>query len=278
MIADVSQGDLVRLMVGRPVDQIYPKRAVEPGAVVLEVTDLSSASEFDGVSLELRAGQIIGFYDLVGAGRSEAMQALFGLTPVTRGLVKMDGRRLIVNSSAGTIKVGLAYVPEDRQSQGAVLSFSIRANLTLASLKAHARFGFLNYAKEMATTRKFGARLAVKAATWEQKLGELSGGNQQKVVIGKWLAAGPRVLILDEPTKGIDIGSKAAVHEFIGELAAGGLAIILVSSELPEIMGIADEIVVMREGRVAKRFARGEATAEMIVSAAIAGDTYAASQ
>ena len=278
MIADVSQGDLVRLMVGRPVDQIYPKRAVEPGAVVLEVTDLSSASEFDGVSLELRAGQIIGFYGLVGAGRSEAMQALFGLTPVTRGLVKMDGRRVIVNSSAGASKVGLAYVPEDRQSQGAVLSFSIRANLTLASLKAHARFGFLNYAKEMATTLKFGARLAVKAATWEQKLGELSGGNQQKVVIGKWLAAGPRVLILDEPTKGIDIGSKAAVHEFIGELAAGRLAIILVSSELPEIMGIADEIVVMREGRVAKRFARGEATAEMIVSAAIAGDTYAASQ
>ena len=278
MTAEVNQADLVRLMVGRPVDQIYPKRLVELGALVLEVTDLSNASEFDGVSLELRAGQIIGFYGLVGAGRSEVMQALFGLAPLTRGLVKMDGRRIAVNSTADAIKVGLAYVPEDRQSQGAVLPFSIRANFTLASLKAHARFGFLNYGKEIATTRKFGGRLAVKAATWEQKLGELSGGNQQKVIIGKWLAAGPRVLILDEPTKGIDIGSKAAVHEFIGELAAEGLAIILVSSELPEIMGMADEIVVMREGRVAKRFARGEGTAEMIVSAAIADEAVVARQ
>ena len=277
-IADVSQANLVRLMVGRPVDQIYPKREVNPGAVVLEVEDIANSSEFDGVSLQLREGQIIGFYGLVGAGRSEAMQALFGLSRLTRGLVKIDGRRIAINSPADAIAVGLAYVPEDRQVQGAVLSFSIRANLTLASLQAHACNGFLDYAKELATARKFGGRLAVKAASWEQKLGELSGGNQQKVVIGKWLAAGPRVLILDEPTKGIDIGSKAAVHEFIGELAGEGLAIILISSELPEIMGMADEIVVMHEGRVARRFARGQGTAEMIVSAAIASDAPAARQ
>jgi rhamnose transport system ATP-binding protein len=148
--------------------------------------------------------------------------------------------------------------------------------MTLASLGAHARHGFISYARELATTRKFGSRLSVKAANWEQALGTLSGGNQQKVVIGKWLASNPRILILDEPTKGIDIGSKAAVHEFMGELAGEGLAILLVSSELPEIMGMADEIIVMHEGRIVKRFARGEATAEMIVAAAMAEENAGA--
>ena len=141
-----------------------------------------------------------------------------------------------------------------------MLPFGIRANMTLASLGAHARNGFISYAKELATTRKFGARLSVKAANWEQALSQLSGGNQQKVVIGKWLATNPRILILDEPTKGIDIGSKAAVHEFMGELASEGLAILLVSSELPEVMGMADTILVMHEGHIVRRFARGEAT------------------
>ncbi|WP_158814410.1 sugar ABC transporter ATP-binding protein [Methylocapsa sp. S129] len=271
-IADVAQADLVRLMVGRSIEQVYPKRDVKPGPVVLEAEDLANASEFDGVSFQLRAGQIIGLYGLVGAGRSEAMQGLFGLSPLTRGRVKIDGREAHIRSPADAIRAGLAYVPEDRQIQGVVLPFGIRANMTLASLKAHARDGFLSLAKELQTTKKFGGRLAVKAANWEQKLGELSGGNQQKVVIGKWLASGPRILILDEPTKGIDIGSKAAVHEFMGELASEGIAIILVSSELPEIMGLADEIMVMHEGRVVQRFARGQASAEMIVSAAIANE------
>jgi rhamnose transport system ATP-binding protein len=269
-IADVREADLVRLMVGRSIGQVYPKREVKPGAIVLEVEDLANASEFDGVSLRLCAGQIIGLYGLVGAGRSEAMQGLFGLTPLTRGAIRIDGRETKIDSPADAIRAGLAYVPEDRQTQGVVLPFGIRANMTLASLKAHARYGFMSLARELQTTRTFGDRLAIKAASWEQKLGELSGGNQQKVVIGKWLASGPRILILDEPTKGVDIGSKAAVHEIMGELASQGMAILLVSSELPEIMGLADEILVMREGRVVRRFARGEASAEMIVSAAIA--------
>ena len=269
-MADVSQADLVRLMVGRAIDSVYPKRDVNPGPVVLEVDDISNATEFDGVSFKLRAGQIVGFYGLVGAGRSEAMQGLFGLSPLTRGSVKIDGKAAEIHSPDDAIRAGLAYVPEDRQGQGAVLPFGMRENMTLASLGAHARHGFISYAKELATTRKFGSRLSVKAANWEQVLGTLSGGNQQKVVIGKWLASNPRILILDEPTKGIDIGSKAAVHEFMGELASEGRAILLVSSELPEIMGMADEIIVMHEGRIVKRFARGEATAEMIVAAAIA--------
>jgi rhamnose transport system ATP-binding protein len=269
-IADVTVPDLVRLMVGRSIEQVYPKRAVKFGAVALEAIDIANATEFDGVSFQLRRGQIIGLYGLIGAGRSEAMQAVFGLSRLTRGSIEIDGREVNIRSPSEAIAAGLAYVPEDRQTQGAVLPFGIRANMTLASLRAHARNGFLSLAKELATTKKFGAKLAVKAANWEQKLGELSGGNQQKVVLGKWLASGPRILILDEPTKGIDIGSKAAVHEFMGELAAEGMAIILISSELPEIMGLADEILVMHEGRVVQRFARGQASAEMIVSAAIA--------
>jgi rhamnose transport system ATP-binding protein len=270
MMAEVKEADLVRLMVGRSIDQVFPKRTPKLGPVVLELDDLSNASEFDGVSLSLRAGQIIGLYGLIGAGRTETMQALFGLSAPTRGAIKIDGRPTVIPSPAEAIKVGIAYVPEDRQIQGAVLSFGVRVNMTLASLRAHARHGFLSTAKELATTRSFGARLSVKAASWEQTVGDLSGGNQQKIVIGKWLASAPRILILDEPTKGIDIGSKAAVHEIMGELADAGMAILLVSSELPEIMGMADEILVMHEGRVVKRFERGAASAEDIVSAAIA--------
>jgi len=270
LMGEVDEADLVRRMVGRSIDKVFPKRAPKFGEVVLELDDLSHASEFDGVSLKLRAGEIIGLYGLVGAGRTEAMQGLFGLSPLTRGAIRIDGRPVTIASPADAIKARIAFVPEDRQSQGAVLSFGIRANMTLASLGAHARRGFLSLARELATTRKFGARLSVKAANWEQTVGELSGGNQQKIVIGKWLASAPRILILDEPTKGIDIGSKAAVHEIIGELADAGMAILLVSSELPEIMGMADEILVMHEGRIVSRYPRGAASAEDIVGAAIA--------
>jgi rhamnose transport system ATP-binding protein len=205
------------------------------------------------------------------------MQGLFGLGELTRGSVRFGGKRVDIRSPDDAIRAGLAYLPEDRQTQGAVLPFGIRANMTLASLGAHARNGLISYAKELATTRRFGARLSIKAASWEQTLNQLSGGNQQKVVIGKWLASHPRILILDEPTKGIDIGSKAAVHEFMGELASEGLAILLVTSELPEVMGMADTILVMHEGKIVKRFARGEATAEMIVSAAMADENAGAS-
>ncbi len=268
-IASATQGQLVALMVGRAVDQVYPKRVIEPGPAVLEVEDLSNATEFDGVSFTLNAGRIVGFYGLVGAGRSEVAQSLFGLSGRTRGAIRIDGKAAAIDSPDDAIRLGLAYVPEDRQVQGAILPFGIRANMTLAALPAHSSRGFLGRDAELATTRLFGAKLSVKAANWEQRLEQLSGGNQQKVVIGKWLASNPRVLLLDEPTKGIDIGSKAAVHEFIGELAAGGMAIMLVSSELPEILGISDEVIVMREGRVAGRFEHADATPEKIVSAAI---------
>jgi rhamnose transport system ATP-binding protein len=268
LITGTTERELVSLMVGRSIDRVFPKTNATLGETVLEVADLSNASEFDGVSLTLRRGEILGLYGLVGAGRSEAMQCLFGLTPRARGEVRIDGVATTFASPAAAVAAGIAYVPEDRQMQGAVLPFGVRANMTLASLPRYTSHGVLSKNSELAETRRLGERLSVKAANWEQTLAELSGGNQQKVVIGKWLATRPRILILDEPTKGIDIGSKAAVHEFMGELAREGLAIILVSSELPEVLGMSDTVLVMREGRVVGRFAREDATPEAIVRAA----------
>jgi rhamnose transport system ATP-binding protein len=268
--AEMREADLVRLMVGRPVDQVFPKRSIPIGDVVLQVEGLTNATEFEDISFALRRSEILGFYGLVGAGRSEAMQCLFGMSRRTRGDIVMEGEKLAVDAPADAIAAGIAYVPEDRQQQGAVLGLGIRANITLASLGEHMRNLILSRPSELAVTRALGARLAIKAAHWEQKLGELSGGNQQKVVIAKWLATKPKVVILDEPTKGIDIGSKAAVHEFIGDLAAEGLAVILVSSELPEVMGIADRVLVMHEGRIVAEFARHAESwrAERLVAAA----------
>ena len=274
LTADVTEPDLVRLMVGRPVDQVFPKRAIVPGEIVLTVEGLTNATEFADVSFTLRRGEILGFYGLVGAGRSEVMQCLFGLSRPTKGHVTMGGAALTIREPIDAVRAGIAYVPEDRQHQGAFLPLGIRENTTLASLGHHVRNGFLSRRSERDATRALGDRLSVRAAHWEQPLGELSGGNQQKVVIAKWLAANPRVIILDEPTKGIDVGSKAAVHDFIGELAEEGLAVILVSSELPEIMGLSDRVIVMHEGRVVAEAARGRMEgamgwkAEAIVAAA----------
>jgi rhamnose transport system ATP-binding protein len=267
-ISSVTEAQLVRMMVGRPVDQVFPKRDVPIGDVVLKVEGLSNATEYAGVSFELRRGEILGLYGLVGAGRTEAMQGLFGITPRTRGTVTLEGRPLAIGSPADAIAAGISYVPEDRQDQGAILSLGIRENITLANLARHVRGLFLSRTSEQEETRSLGRRLSVKAANWEQRLGELSGGNQQKVVIAKWLATKPKVIVLDEPTKGIDVGSKAAVHDFIGELAGDGLAVVLISSELPEVMGLADRVLVMKEGRIVERFERGRWSAEAIVGAA----------
>jgi rhamnose transport system ATP-binding protein len=255
-------------MVGRPIDQVFPKRDIAIGGTVLKVEGLSNATEFADISFELRRGEILGFYGLVGAGRSEAMQCLFGMTPPSKGSMTLNGEPLAISSPGDAIAAGISYVPEDRQDQGAVLELGIRENVTLASLASHVKNLFVSRSSELHDVRMLGKRLDVRAANWEQRLGELSGGNQQKVVIAKWLAAKPKVIILDEPTKGIDVGSKAAVHDFIGELAEEGLAVILISSELPEIMGLADRVLVMQEGRIAEEFTRGSWSAEDIVAAA----------
>ncbi|ANK74654.1 MULTISPECIES: sugar ABC transporter ATP-binding protein [Ensifer] len=268
LIADVSQDELVRLMVGRAVGSVYPKKDVAIGEPVLTVSGYRHPTEFEDINFELRRGEILGFYGLVGAGRSEFMQSLIGVTRPSAGAVRLDGEVLVIRSPSEAIRAGIVYVPEERGRQGAIIGLPIFQNVTLPSLSRTSRSGFLKLANEFALAREYTTRLDLRAASLDQDVGTLSGGNQQKVVIAKWLATKPKVIILDEPTKGIDIGSKAAVHAFMSELAAQGLSVIMVSSEIPEIMGMSDRVIVMREGRIAGRFERAELTAEKLVRAA----------
>ena len=268
LIAETTQDDLVRQMVGRDVGQVFPKQEAVIGEPVLTVSGYRHPTEFEDINFELRRGEILGFYGLVGAGRSEFMQALIGVTKPSAGAVKLHGEVKVIRSPAEAIAAGIVYVPEERGRQGAIIGLPIFQNVTLPSLSRTSRSGFLRMAEEFALAREYTARLDLRAASLDQDVGTLSGGNQQKVVIAKWLATRPKVIILDEPTKGIDIGSKAAVHAFMSELAASGLSVIMVSSEIPEIMGMADRVIVMREGRIAGRFERAELTAEKLVRAA----------
>jgi len=267
-ISQVDQDGLVRMMVGRPVTQLFPKADVPIGAPVLEVKGLSNPTEFDDVSFTLHQGEVLGFYGLVGAGRTELMEALFGLKPISRGQVLLGGQPMRLGSPREVIEQGVVYVPEDRQRHGAILPLSVHHNVTLPSVRKLARGLFLDDGAELEMTRDIVGRLSVKCFGPEQRVGDLSGGNQQKVVIGKWLATRPKIIILDEPTKGIDVGSKAAVHAFISELVAQGLSVIMVSSELPEVMGMSDRVVVMNKGRVAGELARDRFDPEVLVTAA----------
>ena len=204
-------------------------------------------------------------------GRTEVMQALFGTTDHVTGTVKMNGKEVIIQSPKDAIENGIVYVPEERQKQGIVLELPIYQNISLPQMDRLAKHGNLDQKSEMSLARQYCERLQVKASCWEEKVMNLSGGNQQKVVIAKWLATNPKVIILDEPTKGIDIGSKAAVHEFMSELVDSGLAVIMVSSELPEIMGMSDRILVMNEGLIVSELSRADATPEKVVSLATGG-------
>jgi rhamnose transport system ATP-binding protein len=268
MLQETPQSEIVKMMVGRSVDQIFPKHVAAPGEKLLKVEDLSHPTEFDGISFELRRGEILGFYGLVGAGRSEVMQALFGLTQTSRGRIELDGETIAPASPADAVNAGIVYVPEERGKQGVVIGLPIFENVTLPSLKRTSLHGVLRLKEEFDLSRTYTERLDLRASSLSQDVGTLSGGNQQKVVIAKWLATGPKVIILDEPTKGIDIGSKAAVHQFMGELVSQGLAVIMVSSELPEVMGMSDRIVVMREGRMVTTLENKDLSAEALVSAA----------
>lgn len=267
-IADVDEAALVRAMVGRSLTQIFPKATVEIGAPVLEAHALGNGREFDGVSFTLHRGEVLGFYGLVGAGRTELVEALFGLTPLTQGAATLDGKPL-GRSPKQAIRSGVVLVPEDRQRHGVFGALSLRENLVLPSLRRLARGPLLDREAEASLGRQLAGRLAIKHADLEQPVSELSGGNQQKVVIAKWLATEPKVVILDEPTQGVDVGAKAAVHGLVGELVARGVAVILVSSELPEVMGMADRIAVMHQGRLVCIVPRAEFDAQQIAGAAL---------
>lgn len=261
----VDEDELVRMMVGRSVDQIFPQRHADPGKTILDVSGFCHPTEFEDVSFTLRRGEILGFYGLVGAGRSEVMQALFGITKTSAGSVTIDGVSVAIDSPAQAIEAGIVYVPEDRGKQGTIIGLPIFENITLPSLSRTSRNGFIRLAEEFSLARTYAERLDLRAASLDQDVGNLSGGNQQKVVISKWLATQPRIIILDEPTKGIDIGSKAAVHEFMAELAAQGLAVIMVSSEIPEILGMSDRVIIMREGRMVAQVEKKQFSPEGLV-------------
>ena len=274
MMAGVSVDQLIALMVGRPVEQTLlsmgmgPPRSGQTGPEVLRLEGLCRNAEFADINFAVRQGEILGIYGLVGAGRSEVMQALFGLTSPDRGRILLDGRPVRIRTADDAIRLKIAYVPEDRQRQGAILPLSIQDNIALASLQSLSRWGFTSPTRTRLTTQHWIEQLQIRTSGAAQNLEELSGGNQQKVVLAKWLQTAPKVLILDEPTKGIDVGSKAAVYEIMAELVQGGLAVILVSSELPEILGLADRIAVMRRGRMCACFERADATPEALVRAA----------
>jgi len=261
---------LIQSMVGRVIEQLYPKRCIALGEEVLRVSHLSRAEEFADISFGVRRGEILGVYGLVGAGRSELMQSVFGLTRPESGSIELDHTRIRPRHPADAIAQRIAYVPEDRQQQGAISSLSISRNITLASLGKFTRHGWVEGERLTDAAREWAQRLQVRYADLEQPLSELSGGNQQKVVLAKWLLTAPRVLILDEPTKGIDVGSKAAVHALMGEWVQQGMAIILVSSELPEVLGLSDRVLVMRRGRVAGLLDRTEADEATILRLASA--------
>jgi rhamnose transport system ATP-binding protein len=269
-MADVTSDDLIRMMVGRTLGELFPKQAVEPGEVVLEVAGLGVEGSFSDISFELRRGEILGMAGLIGAGRTNVARALFGTEPATAGTIKLDGKAVTIASPDEAMALGIGYVPEDRKEHGLILKMPIAENITLPVLSRFATAGWLDARREEAAASAAARKLEVKMTSVSQPAGQLSGGNQQKVVLAKWLDTQPRVLILDEPTRGIDVGTKAAVHHLMSSLAAQGMAILLISSELPEVLGMSDRILVMREGRVTGRFSRAEASQEKLMAAATA--------
>ena len=275
MVADLTVDDMIRRMVGRDLSALFPKQEVTPGEVMLSVENLSREGVFRDISFEVRAGEIVALAGLVGAGRSEVMQAVFGVDPYDSGVVKIRGKRLKSGNPRAAMAAGMALVPEDRRQQGLIMDLSIERNITLPRARKLARLGLLFGGVEKRAAATWAEKLQTKLGKLSDAVGTLSGGNQQKVVLAKWLATAPQLLIVDEPTRGIDVGTKAEVHRLMSSLAADGLAVVMVSSELPEVLGMADRIIVLREGRVAAQISRAEATEESVMYAAMGQEAAA---
>jgi rhamnose transport system ATP-binding protein len=270
---DVSE--IVSLMVGREVAELFPKQDAEIGEVVLEVEDLTRAGIFHEVSFTVRRGEIVGLAGLVGAGRSEIARAVFGVDPYDAGTVTMAGTRIPARSPQAAIKAGMAFIPEDRRRQGLVTDASVAENIAAVIRRNLTSAGLLTRARENRAVEPWAARLEVKTNALDAPAKTMSGGNQQKVVIAKWLATKPDLLIIDEPTRGIDIGTKSEVHRLLSELAGQGMAILMISSELPEVLGMADRVLVVCEGRLTADLPRTDATPERVMHAATASQEMA---
>jgi rhamnose transport system ATP-binding protein len=266
-IDEVRESDLVSMMVGRVIDRLFPKAEAEPGPPVLELRRISYRQVVRDISLTLRAGEILGLAGLIGSGRTELALTIFGITPATSGEILIDGKAVGIRSPAAARGLGIAYVPEDRGLQGLIRPQTLRENLSLAILDRLARALFVDRARETSLTKESIARFGIRTRGPEQRVRELSGGNQQKVVLAKWVATEPRVLIMDEPTRGIDVGAKAEIHALMRRLAGQGLAILMISSELPEVLGMSDRVLVMRGGQIVASFDRTDATPDAVGSA-----------
>jgi rhamnose transport system ATP-binding protein len=266
-VGELDERKLVSMMVGRPIDQLFPKQEAKIGAPLLELRNLSFNSMVRNVSLTLRAGEILGIAGLIGSGRTELALTIFGITPATGGEVLIDGKPVKVESPKQARDLGIAYVPEDRGLQGLVRPQNIAENISLTVLKALARAGLIDRVKEEALAKDSIAKFGIRARGPRQIVRQLSGGNQQKVVLAKWLATEPRILIMDEPTRGIDVGAKSEIHALMSTLAGRGLCILMISSELPEVLGMSDRVLVMKNGALVAEFDRAAATAEAVGAA-----------
>jgi len=269
IVAETEASELIRMMVGRTIAEQIPKRDVPLGNEILQVEGLSGEGVPTPVSLAVRSGEILGVAGLMGSGRTELARAIFGADSTDTGVVRVDGRQLPEHHPAASIAAGLGFLTEDRKQQGLVLQLSVAENITLTSLDEISRFGAIDLGAERAMAQKLVDKLHIRAASLDQISVNLSGGNQQKVVLARWLAARCRVLLFDEPTRGIDVGAKAEIYELIGELVERGAAVVLISSEMSELLGLADRVAVMHEGELQGILPRSEATQERIMELAL---------
>jgi rhamnose transport system ATP-binding protein len=269
-MSDVNSAELIRLMVGRDLSAVFPKKEVAAGEPVLELCDFGNrANGISGINLTIRAGEIVGVAGLVGAGRTELARTILGLDQADAGEMRVRGQVVRVQAPGQAIDLGIAYLPEDRRHHGVILDMAISANITLASLRRLVRFGAFDFRREREIAADYVRRFSIKTPAIFNPVSTLSGGNQQKVALSRWLTAKPSVLILDEPTQGVDVGAKAEIHAAMSELAAQGMAILMISSDMPEVLGMSDRIATMRGGTIVKIFDRGEADQQKILTLAL---------
>jgi ribose transport system ATP-binding protein len=265
-------GELIRAMVGRELKDFYPQRAAKIGDVALQVEDLTRNPDFNAIRFAVRRGEIVGMAGLIGAGRTEVVEAVFGAAPPTSGRILIDGKAAEIKSPQDAIRYGLALITEDRKRTGLASMMPIAQNLTLANLRGTMRGALLDLKKEQQVARNFAQRLRIRCTSVAQRVDRLSGGNQQKVVLGKWLFRQARIFIFDEPTRGVDVGAKTEIYRFMNELAESGAAILMISSELPEILGMTDRVLVMRAGRLVKELITAQTSQEEIMRYATLAD------
>jgi ribose transport system ATP-binding protein len=273
--ADLTHNQVVTLMVGRELEDMYHYSKTEQRDVILEAQNLSDGKDLKDVSLALHGGEILGIAGLIGAGRTALAETLFGIRHNTEGRALLAGENVRIRSPKQAIKQGMGFVPEDRKLQGLFLNMAVRENVTMSSMDLVTNLGFVNFKKAKSIADEYVKKLDIRTPSVTQNVRNLSGGNQQKVIIARWLTLKPRVLMLDEPTRGVDVGAKAEIHALMRDLARQGVAVLMISSDLPEVLGVSDRILVMHEGRVTGEFDRDEATQDVIMHAATGGNRNA---